>query len=213
MASPLIQVERTPNPEALRILPGRQLMAGAPLEFRLGDDCRGAPLAEELLEIEGIKSVMLAPGFVTVVRSSPERDWAALKPFLLAVIADFLLSGRPAVVLQTRSDAPDFGDDRVSAQIHEVIERFVRPLLARDGGEATLESFDPATGVAHVRMGGACGGCPSGRTTLKGGIEQTIKRYVSEVTRVESTESAPVIADPKARFRAWVATRWGGTED
>jgi Fe-S cluster biogenesis protein NfuA len=36
-------------------------------------------------------------------------------------------------------------------------------------------------------MGGACGGCPSGKTTLKNGIEQAIKRYVPEVTRVQST--------------------------
>ena len=208
MASPLIRVERTPNPEALRILPGRQLMAGAPLEFRLGDDCKGAPLAAELLEIDGIKAVMLAPDFVTVVRSSPDQEWASLKPFVLAVIADFLLSDRPAIVLESRQER-DFGDDLVSAQIHEVLERFVRPLLARDGGEATLESFDTATGVAYVRMGGACGGCPSGTTTLKRGIEQTIKRYVPEVARVESTEGTTAVADPKARFRAWATARWG----
>lgn len=208
MTSPLIQVEQTPNPEAIRILPGVPLMSGAPLEFRLGDDCSKAPLADELLAIAGVETVMLAPDFVTVVRSSPDHAWVSLKPHLIAAVADFLLSERPMVGARRPGEGPDFGGDLVSAQIHDVIQRFVRPLLARDGGEATLESFDHQTGVARVRMGGACGGCPSGATTLKRGIEQTIKRYVPEVTRVESTEPAP-IADPKARFRAWVAARWG----
>ena len=210
MASALIEVERTPNPEALRILPGASLMGGAPLEFRAGDACKGAPLAAELLEIDGVSSVMIAPDFVTVMRSSPDWDWAALKPLLIATLADFLLSGRPAIVLRADATGRDFGGDLVSAQIHEVIQRFVRPLLARDGGEATLDRFDADTGIAYVRMGGACGGCPSGATTLKRGIEQTIRRYVPEVTRVESTEPSKAdIPDPKARFRAWVSARWG----
>lgn len=186
-------------------------MSGAPLEFRLGDDCKGAPLAAELLEIDGVKSVMLAPDFVTIVRASPDHDWTSLRPLLLAVVADFLLSDRPAVILESRGEEADFGDDLVSAQIHEVIERFVRPLLARDGGEATLTLFDADTGVAYVRMGGACGGCPSGATTLKRSIEQTIMRYVPEVRRVESTDPVASASDPKARFRAWVAARWGKT--
>ena len=209
MTAPFIQVEKTPNPDALRILPGVTWLSGAPIEIALGDDASGAPLAEALLALEGIASVLIGPDFVTAVRASASEDWAALRPQLVAVVADFLLSGDPVVLAKAAPDAPDFGDDMVSAQIHDVIERFVRPMLARDGGEATLVRFDPRSGVAHVRMGGACGGCPSGRTTLKRGIEQTIKRYVPEVTSVEAIEEGPVHADPKARFRAWVAAKWG----
>lgn len=209
MTTPLIQIEKTPNPDALRILPGTHWLSGAPIEVALGDDTSGAPLAEALLELEGISSVLIGPDFVTAVRASAHEDWAALRPQLIAVVADFLLSGDPVVVARAAPDAPDFGDDMISAQIHDVIERFVRPMLARDGGEATLVRFELQSGVAYVRMGGACGGCPSGTTTLKRGIEQTIKRYVPEVTSVEAVGEGPVHADPKARFRAWVAAKWG----
>ena len=209
MTTPFIQVETTPNPAALRILPGVTWLSGAPIEISAGDDASGAPLAAELLVLDGICSVLIGPDFVTAVRSSAHYEWARLRPQLIAVVADFLLSGDPVVVARAAPGAPDFGDDMISAQIHDVIERFVRPMLARDGGEATLVRFDPQSGIAHVRMGGACGGCPSGRTTLKRGIEQTIKRYVPEVTSVEAIEERPVDADPKARFRAWVAAKWG----
>jgi Fe-S cluster biogenesis protein NfuA len=59
-------------------------------------------------------------------------------------------------------------------------------------------------------MGGACGGCPSGTTTLKRTIEQTIVHWVPEVKRVQSVADAAALAeDPKVRFRRWVQAKWG----
>jgi len=99
----------------------------------------------------------------------------------------------------------------IEQQIEDVLDRWVRPLLAADGGEAVLVRFDPADGTAWVRMDGACGGCPSGSITLKRGIEQSIRRWVPEVTRVLAAEPEQVQdADPKARFRRWIAEKWGG---
>ena len=103
-----------------------------------------------------------------------------------------------------RSSDPD--EDEVTSHIREVVERFVRPLVGRDGGEASLIRFDSEQGIAHVRMGGACGGCPSSTMTLKRGIEQIIKRYVPEVVSVEAVaEGEAVSADPVQRLRNWVA--------
>lgn len=208
--SPLIQIERTPNPEAVRILPDIPLASGATIELRAGDDTAGVPIATALLGVEGVASLLIGRKFVTVVRTSPDISWGALKPKLLLAVADFLFSGEPAVAPTRQPDAvQDFGADEVASHIQEVIDRFVRPMLARDGGEATLLRFDARTGVAYIRMGGACGGCPSGKTTLERGIEQTIKRYVPEVTKVEEAAGAKVMeADPRARFRAWIATRF-----
>lgn len=211
----LIQTERTPNPEALRILPGVPLKPGAPIELSRGDDGADMPLAQALLAIDGIASILIGADFVTVVRVSPERGWAELKPLAVAAVADLLASGGP-LLSAAAEDADSGGDDRddrddrddISRQIREVIDRFVRPMVARDGGEAAFVRFDAANGTAYVRMGGACGGCPSGKTTLKQGIERTIRHYVPEVTRVEAVDQAGQDnADPKARFRAWIAAR------
>ncbi|WP_188643596.1 NifU family protein [Tsuneonella deserti] len=98
----------------------------------------------------------------------------------------------------------------VERHIEEVLDRYVRHLLAKDGGEAALVRFDAAEGTAWVRMGGACGGCPSGTTTLKRTIEQTVVRWVPEVKRVHAVADAGTpMEDPKARFRRWVAAKWG----
>lgn len=208
--TPLIQVEQTPNPNALRLLPGIRWLSGPPVEIAPGDAAANAPFAAALLAIDGIDRIMIGPDFVTAVRRSAAFSWSGLKAQLLAELADFLFSGEPVLPASLLPEPPPPAEGGlVAEQIAAVIERYVRPMLARDGGEATLLRFDATSGVAYVRMGGACGGCPSGKTTLKQGIEQAIKRYVPEVTSVEAaTENAEPGGDPRARVRSWIAARW-----
>lgn len=211
MDVPLIRIEQTPNPDALRLVAGAELLNGPPVEIAVGDRAASAPLPAALLAVEGIERILIGPDFVTAIRRSGAHSWDVLKPQLLSELAEFLFSGQRALPPHYRpEDRSSPEDGMVVAQIREVLERHVRPMLARDGGEATLMRFDAESGVAYVHMGGACGGCPSGRTTLKQGIEQAIKRYVPEVARVEAAaETASGSPDPKARFRAWVAARFG----
>lgn len=212
MSGPLIEVELTPNPDALRILTGTMIWTGAPVEAEQGEDCDGLPLAGDLLGIAGLSRVMVGPDFVTIVRASRSVDWGSVKAPAIAVVADYLLSGRPAVTREdVPANGPDGEDDLVVAQIGDVLERLVRPVLARDGGEVVFLGFDHASGILRIRLGGACGGCPSALMTLKRGIEQTVKRYVPEVKEVRTGAVASAAReDPKARFRAWVEARWGG---
>ena len=73
-------------------------------------------------------------------------------------------------------------DDEISAQIRELIETRVRPMVAMDGGDIEFESFED--GVVFLRMRGACAGCPSSTATLKMGIENMLKHFVPEVVEV-----------------------------
>jgi len=60
----------------------------------------------------------------------------------------------------------------------------IRPALQADGGD--VELVDVVDGIVKVRLKGACGGCPMSQMTLTRGVEQTIKRAVPEVIRVEA---------------------------
>ena len=68
--------------------------------------------------------------------------------------------------------------DRVSAVLDTL-----RPILHGDGGDIELVDVDD-DGVVHVRLLGACIGCPSSSMTLTMGIERTLKDQIPEVTRV-----------------------------
>jgi Fe-S cluster biogenesis protein NfuA len=60
----------------------------------------------------------------------------------------------------------------------------IRPALQADGGD--VELVEVTEGVVKVRLKGACGGCPMSQLTLTRGVEQTIKKAVPEVKRVEA---------------------------
>ncbi len=68
--------------------------------------------------------------------------------------------------------------------IKEIITTRVRPFVQDDGGDITFLRFEEQTGIVYVEMKGSCAGCPSSAVTLKNGIENMLKHYVSEVKEV-----------------------------
>jgi Fe-S cluster biogenesis protein NfuA len=80
---------------------------------------------------------------------------------------------------------PDATDQQMT--IPERIEgalESIRPALHIDGGDVEFVDFDQADGIVHIRLMGACGGCPISSVTVKHGIERRIRAAVPEVTGV-----------------------------
>ena len=63
----------------------------------------------------------------------------------------------------------------------------IRPYLNEDGGDIELVGFNEELEVT-VKFTGACNSCNMRFQTLKFGVEQTIKRYVPEVTAIKQEE-------------------------
>jgi Fe-S cluster biogenesis protein NfuA len=49
-----------------------------------------------------------------------------------------------------------------------------------------IDVLDVTDGVARLRLGGVCGGCPSSIMMVINGIEQELRRLVPEVEYVEA---------------------------
>ena len=60
----------------------------------------------------------------------------------------------------------------------------VRPYLVAHGGGVELLGVDD--GVVHLRLEGACNGCPSSALTLKSAVEEAIMRAAPDVERIEA---------------------------
>ncbi len=71
----------------------------------------------------------------------------------------------------------------VEAQIEAVLEQ-IRPALRMDGGGIEFVKFDAQTGAVHVKMQGACVGCPMSEITLKMGIEAALHDALPQVKEV-----------------------------
>jgi Fe-S cluster biogenesis protein NfuA len=66
---------------------------------------------------------------------------------------------------------PEDFEARVAAALEKV-----RPVLQADGGD--IELLGVVGRDAHVRLVGACIGCPSAELTLRAAVEQVLRREV-----------------------------------
>ncbi|GAA0579858.1 NifU family protein [Caenispirillum bisanense] len=178
-----IQTEPTPNPATLKFLPGRQVMPQGTADFTSADKAAPSPLATRLFGVDGVTAVFLGADFVTVTKEEG-RDWQVLKPMILGAIMEHYTSGVPVIHTVALDSLNDGDDDEIVAQIKELIETRVRPVVARDGGDIVFRGFED--GVVYLHMQGACSGCPSSTMTLKNGIENMLRHFVPEVRLVEA---------------------------
>jgi len=186
-----IQTEDTPNPATLKFLPGRDVTGenNPPRDYARGEDVSDAPLAEMLFMIPDVIRVFFGQDYISVTRGE-ETDWKFLKPAVLGAIMDFYVAGGTPLLDQIEKEGKEAyvyeGETlEIVEQIKELIDLRVRPAVAQDGGDIVFRHFDEKDGAVYLEMRGACAGCPSSTMTLQHGIENLLKHYVPEVTRVE----------------------------
>ncbi|KKB96589.1 Fe/S biogenesis protein NfuA [Candidatus Arcanobacter lacustris] len=179
-----IQTQTTPNPNALKFLPGGEIKSGNPVSFNDKENCASSALAKLLLSIENVREVFYGSDFITITKNE-DGNWDLMKPEILVTIMDYLVAGREVFIgdLNADSDVSNGEDSDIVTQIKEIIEHRVRPAVAADGGDIIFMSFED--GIVKVELRGSCAGCPSSTVTLKHGIENMLKHYVPEVLAVE----------------------------
>ncbi len=69
-------------------------------------------------------------------------------------------------------------------KVEEVIEKEIKPVLMRDGGNIALVDVDEKEGVVKVQLLGACQGCPMSMLTLTLFVEEHLRSKIPEVKKV-----------------------------
>ena len=179
-----IETEGTPNPATLKFLPGQAVMGAGTADFATAKSAHRSPLATAIFALDGVARVFLGGDFITVTKSEAP-GWASLRPQVLGVIMEHFVAGHPVISGEDEALLEDVSeaDAEVVAQIKELLDTRVRPAVASDGGDIVFRGY--RDGVVSLHMQGACSGCPSSSATLKHGIENMLRHYVPEVTRVE----------------------------
>jgi Fe-S cluster biogenesis protein NfuA len=183
-----IQTESTPNPAVLKFIPGREVLSVGTREFRDGDEARASPLAKDIFDLHGVTRVFFGQDFVTVSKDD-DHDWAHLKTPILAAIMDHFTGEAPLLADEDDEAVAETVYEGESAQIvaeiKDLLDSRIRPAVAQDGGDILFARFEAETGTVWLHMRGACAGCPSSAATLKAGVENMLRHYIPEVTRVE----------------------------
>lgn len=180
-----IQLEWTPNPSTLKYVVDMKLLPSGAMNFtkpELATD--KSPLAEKLFGIKGVIGVMIGTNFVTVTKGD-DGEWDELNDGVMMALDKHLGEGGVAVkpeVLEERARAMAANGGAIEERIKEILEAEIRPAVAQDGGDITLDKFE--NGIVYLHMQGSCSGCPSSTATLKMGIESRLKESIPEVTEV-----------------------------
>jgi Fe-S cluster biogenesis protein NfuA len=181
-----IQLEWTPNPSTLKYVVDRQLLGTGAVNFTRPEAAQEqSPLAAKLMGIRGVVGVMIGGNFVTVTKGE-DGEWDELNDSVLSTLDSHLGNNEPVVneAALTAARAASAGGSGVEQQIRDILDNEIRPAVAMDGGDITLDRFED--GVAYLHMRGSCAGCPSSTATLKMGIESRLRDLIPEVVEVVS---------------------------
>ena len=175
----IIDIQPTPNPDALKFVTDARLAARGALSFETADAARGHGLADAIFGAGPISSVFILDRFVTVTKR-PEGDWETLAPALRAAIEAHAQPAEP-VANGDGAAAPDMD---LLSKVEAAIDQHVRPALAGDGGG--LEVLGLQDFVVTMHYQGACGSCPSAATGTLYYIQDLLQRVVDPRLQVVS---------------------------
>jgi len=181
----MIRTEQTPNPDSLKFLSEKTISAIGTEEFQSKDKNKiSNSFIKGLLEVQGVELILLSDTFLTVKKTN-EVSWDVLKPTVISHINDYFQNNnKPILDTKENNKNSKEDSDETIKKIKEILDKKIRPAVARDGGDIKFKSFDK--GVVKVELQGSCSGCPSSLMTLKQGVQNLLCHYVKEVKSVEA---------------------------
>ena len=75
-------------------------------------------------------------------------------------------------------------EDEIIKDIKFVLQDKVAPSVAAHNGAIGVINFASDTGVATLKLSGACSGCAMSKLTLQQGVERLLTHYVPEVKAI-----------------------------
>jgi Fe-S cluster biogenesis protein NfuA len=185
-----VYAESTPNPSVQKFVANKKLVLSS-VEFKSIDDAKASKLAQELFHFPFVKEVFMDSNYISIHKYDMV-EWEDITLELREHIRQFLENNEqvvdPSLIEKKKSTATTAdakssvennldleGLDDVSQQIVAILDEYVKPAVASDGGNIVFESYDETTKEVKVILQGACSGCPSSTMTLKSGIETMLK--------------------------------------
>ena len=177
-----VSLEFTPNPNTLKYSVNRKLLEKGAANFTKKEEAaRRSPLASKLLNVDGISGVMIGKDFVTITKTE-DGDWDLVHKNASEMIEKHLTAGEVVLNENELEKLGNQNSSEVEKRIQKVLDDEIRPAVAMDGGDVSLDRFED--GTVYLHMQGSCAGCPSSAMTLKMGIETKLKEAVPEVMEV-----------------------------
>ena len=186
-----IYAESTPNPTVMKFVANKTLAEGT-FEFKSVEDAILSPLAQALFNFPFVKEVFISNNYVSVTKHNM-IDWEEISMEIREFLRQYVQGDKPIVkdeITKASNISNNIGsadsslekEDKnysdIEKEIISILDEYVKPAVARDGGNIMFDSFNESSKIVKVVLQGACSGCPSSTITLKNGIETMLKELM-----------------------------------
>lgn len=187
-----VYAESTPNPNVMKFVANKMLVDNI-FEFKCLEDASNAPLAQALFQFPFVNEVFIDANYISINKKDTV-SWDEVVMEVREFIRTYIEAGKTIVssnqsTTNSTSVVIDLDAlDETSREIVKIIDDYIKPAVASDGGNILFEAYNPEDKSVQVILQGACSGCPSSTFTLKNGIENMLKEMlpgkISSVTAV-----------------------------
>ena len=146
-----VQTEATPNPNALKFLPGKNVSNSGPYEITNKENIQNE-LVRNILSVNGVEGIFLGQDFISVNKNE-NINWEEIKHIIISLINDFYADGKDFVIDENiNEEVSDLSE--IEEKIVKILEQKIRPAVARDGGDIKFKEFKD--GIVKVQLQGNC---------------------------------------------------------
>ncbi|MDO7598949.1 MAG: NifU family protein [Flavobacteriaceae bacterium] len=177
-----IYAESTPNPGVMKFVANKKLVEEI-FEYKTIDETTHAPLAQKLFHFPFVKEVFMDTNYISITKFDVS-EWDEIVLEIREFLRSYLEEGNEIMIpvqeeaVEENSESSSEPLDEISRQIVGIIEEYIKPAVAADGGNILFDSYNTDDKSVQVILQGACSGCPSSTFTLKSGIENMLKEML-----------------------------------
>ncbi len=189
-----VYAESTPNPSVMKYVANKPLADGV-FEFKSIEDAVEVPLVKALFSFAFVKEVFISANYVSITKYNVV-EWTEVSNELRSFIRTFIEEGKAIfndAFLQSKKEIVAKNDTiktgasaekidktytTIEQQIVDILDEYIKPAVASDGGHIAFDSYQKDTKTVHVILQGACSGCPSATVTLKNGIQTMLQEMM-----------------------------------
>lgn len=183
-----VYAEATPNPNAMKFVANKKLTVNSK-EFKSINDTEANTLARDLYKFPFIKELYVDENYISIQKHDV-ISWDEVTHEVRSFIRESIENGNSigqtkhesAAIIKEKGesvDLPKFENlDDISKKIVEILDEYIKPAVASDGGNIVFEGYEESSGEVRVILQGACSGCPSSTMTLRNGIETMLKDMI-----------------------------------
>ncbi len=178
-----VYAESTPNPSVMKFGTNKALTQ-TDVEFEnIEDAVKSSPLAVSLFNFPFVKGVFISENYISITKYDIV-EWNDVFSEIRSFIRSYLQESKtiiaeiPKKETKQNVEIPKENLDEISTKIVDILEEYVKPAVASDGGNIAFQGYNHEKKCVSVILQGACSGCPSSTVTLKNGIETMLKEML-----------------------------------